>query len=147
MVHVMTEEQVTAASMTKGAQYAYPLLQRNQVAILVAIFKVAPIPVYFVYYAFYRELDAALVYKCVHKHNDVEDDIFEPLKQFLRACLSSNNTADSKLYGETTVSASTPLFQACRWAKAKFAHYLPFAASEGRYYTPAISYHTTVLYC
>ena len=81
--------------------------------------KVALIPTYFVYDGFEGDLDATLVYESLMRHNNVEDEMFEHFKTFLRACLSSHNTADEKPYVDATVFAATPVWKARKWAKQR----------------------------
>ena len=124
-INVMLEVQCLTAITAKGANYTYPLLPRNQVTSTATIMQVAPIPPYFVYDGFEGDLDAGMVYERLLRHNDVDNEMFTHLKDFLRACLSSHNTADAKPYAAATVFATTPVIQARRWAKQKFCACFP----------------------
>ena len=88
----------------------------------------ASIPPYFIYDGFEGDLDAALVYECLIRHNDVADDVFAHLKIFLRACLSSHNSTDEKPYVDATVFDATPMGQH-KWSKQKKSYLFPVLAA------------------
>ena len=125
VVNVMTEVQLKDTLASKGPTYAFPLLTKSHVITDATIIKIAPIPTYFVFDGFEKELDAALVYERLLIHNDVDDAMFRHLKSFLRGCLSTHAAADYKPYVDTKFFATTPVPQARRWAKARFHSCFP----------------------
>lgn len=124
-VAVMTHEQFSTALTDKGPTYRYPLIQRRSIATANSIMKAAPVPAYIVYDGFHRNLDAAEVYERLLTINTDDNDMFEHLKRFLRACLGAHNADDAKPW-----VSQDDLFQplttpAKRWAKQKFKSLFP----------------------
>ena len=82
-VAVMTVAQFSTSITSKGSEYSYSLLVRNEVNTSGEIMQIAPIPLYFVYDGFEQDLDAALVLERVMSVNPSVNNMFTHLKLFL----------------------------------------------------------------
>ena len=81
-VAVMTVAQLSTSIISKGAGYSYPLLARNAVNMPGGIMQISPIPPYFVYDGFEKDLDVALVLERVMSVNPSANNMFTHLNFF-----------------------------------------------------------------
>ena len=91
--------------------------------------QLAPILLYLVYDGFETDLDAALVLERVMGAADTALAMFDHVKHFLRACLSTHNSADNKPYVIGTEFSMAPSMASRRWAKTKFVSCFPTLTS------------------
>ena len=98
----------------------YPLVTRNAVTGTGELMQLAPIPPHLVYNGFEADLDTARVFERVMGASNTDTAVFTHLKHFLRACLSTHNSADNKPYVIGTEFSAAPSMAAHRWAKTKF---------------------------
>ena len=118
---VMTAEQFSTAVTAKGATYMYPLVTRNAVTETKELMQLAPIPPYLLYDGFETDLDTAPVLERVMGAANTALAMFDHVKQFLQAFLSTNNAAENKPYVIGTEFLMAPSMASRRWAKTKFA--------------------------
>ena len=81
-VSVMTVAQLSTSITPRGARYSYPLLALNAVNTSGEIMQIAPIPPYFVYDGFEKDLDVALVLERVMSVNPSANNMFTHLNFF-----------------------------------------------------------------
>ena len=79
----MTDRQFSENLTTKEAGYLYPLLQRLNVTNTDKTMKLAPIPPYYVYDGFEKDLDAACVLERIMTVDPTETESLKHLKNFL----------------------------------------------------------------
>ena len=137
--NVLTRHQVPAMSLNQfktkitedGVNYTYPLLRRNQVnGNTVNIFKIAPIPAYLVYDGFTKDLDAAELLERVLGSADTTTTLFDHLKKFLCAVLTSQNVQDNKPHIPMEDSLTAISNPAKVWAQQKFKLHFPQLAQK-----------------
>ena len=97
-VSLMTVTKFSTSITLRGAGYSYPLLAQNAVNTTGGIMQISPIPPYFVYDGFEIYLDAALVLERVMSVNPSVNNMFNPLKFLLSACVSEHNSGNCKPY-------------------------------------------------
>ena len=97
-VATMTENQFSSTLTTKGAGYTYPLLNQIAVTTMEDMMQMAPIPSYFVYNRFDKDMDAACVLERVMLVSPIETDGIKHLKKSLQECLTSHNAGNKNPY-------------------------------------------------
>ena len=85
-VAVMTVAQFSTSITSKGAGYLYPLLTRNAVNTSGEIMQTSPIPPYFIYDRFEKNLDTALVFERVMSVNPSINNMFTHILFLISDC-------------------------------------------------------------
>ena len=136
-VSAMTMDQFSTTIATKGADFSYPLLSRTAVSSMVAIMALAPLPPYLVFDGFDCDLNAAEVLERDISDTEASGDMFDHLKDFLRACLTAHGVGDNKPYLPSASLTCAPPRTARQWAKDKFNKCFPALAAAPAPAVPA----------
>jgi hypothetical protein len=122
---VMTHVQFVTALRTKGNGYSWPLLSNTSVTERGNCMQLAPIPSYLVYDGFYADIDAADVYERVLSVDTENNAMYDHLKRFLRACLSSHVQGNNRPSVPISILIRPAPNEAKTWAGQKFKASFP----------------------
>ena len=124
-VATMTEEQFKTSLTTKGPIFTYPLVARANITTSNNLMQLAPIPPFLLYDGINRDLNAANIYERLLTINTTDTPMYDHLKNFLLACLSSHHLPNNKPYLPLETLLAPPSASALRWAGTKFPTIFP----------------------
>jgi hypothetical protein len=119
-VAIMSPVQFTIKVIEKGADFSWPLYNRDRVSESQDIMQIAPIPPFLVYDGFGKDLNAALIYERILFTDRDGLPLYQHAKQLLLACLSKHNAADPKPYIAQRLLLQQQTIDARRWANNRF---------------------------
>jgi hypothetical protein len=126
----MTEAQFTAALTTQGNNFTYPLVARLHINTTQNLMKLAPIPPFLVYDGINQDLNAANILERLMTINTDDIPMYDHLKNFLRACVSSHHLPNNKPYLPLEALLAPPSASALRWAGVKFGAIFPTLVTQ-----------------
>jgi hypothetical protein len=122
---VMTHQQFETTLKAKGNGYSWPLISNTNVTARGECMQLAPIPSYLVYDGFSTDIDAAEVYERVLSVDTDNNLMYDHLKRFLRACLSTHVQGNNRPSVSIAILIQPAPNEAKTWARKKFKTSFP----------------------